>query len=66
MFLVSLQPLESTYVITEFPALIPEIKPLESTVTLLVEEVQGFATAAVPLPVNCIVDPKHKFDEPNY
>ena len=47
------------------PAATPVTKPLLFTVaTPLDAEVHGEETAAVPEPVNCVVDPTHTFKDP--
>ena len=58
-------PLLFVYVITAVPAETPVIKPVLSTVaTAVLEEAHGLFVAAVPLPVNCVVAPKHTLNVP--
>ena len=53
------------YVITEFPAISPLIKPVLDTLALAgVPDIQALFAAAVPLPVNCNVAPTHKLFPP--
>jgi hypothetical protein len=49
------------YVITDVPAPNALTKPVFETVaTAVLEEAQGLEVAAVPLPVNCVVNPEVK------
>ena len=51
--------------ITLVPAAIPVIKPVLLTVaTAGVAESQGLLAAAVPKPVNCVVEPTHADNVP--
>ena len=59
------QPLLSVYVIVVLPTATPVTKPVEFTVALaVVEEVHGVEDAAVPEPVNCVVEPTHTDNVP--
>ena len=62
---VILQPLLFVYVITLVPAATPVTTPVLLTVaTVGVPEIHGFVTAAVPEPVNVVVEPTQTLNVP--
>jgi hypothetical protein len=49
----------------DVPAVTPVTKPVADMVaTEVLEEVQAFEVAAVPEPVNCVVEPAHTLSVP--
>ncbi|MNU93584.1 hypothetical protein D3C71_835270 [compost metagenome] len=62
---VAEQPSELVYVIVLVPGFTPVTSPVFETVaTAVFEDVHGLDAAAVPLPVNCVVDPAHTVNTP--
>jgi hypothetical protein len=62
---VILQPLLLVYVIIPAPADTPVTNPVPFTVaTPVFADTHGFNVAAVPEPVNCVVDPAHTLNVP--
>ena len=65
IFFVAVHPPFVVYVIVVVPAETPVTTPALLTVaTDVLEDIHGLEPAAVPEPVNVVVDPAHNVDEP--